>query len=258
MAFPSSTIRKTRPLGSSNRFRPKKPETRKRCNTTPTMPARWSTDSRPRLAKGSASIAWSCCSPTALASATLSCFPRCGLNRAFSTQHRSTEDTESTEEGKQKVFRSGRSNFGRQSKHVSFVSTPFLGFLCELRVLRASVLGFDFHWQDQFMSKSPEIIWQPSKERMTRSNISAFIKLVNKRWQAGVSDSDALYDWSVGQPEQFWTSVWDFCGVIADSRGGRVLVDRGEMPGAQWFPRAARKFAETLQATRVDGNGIGV
>jgi len=102
------------------------------------------------------------------------------------------------------------------------------------------------------MSKSPDILWQPSKERIARSNISAFIKLVNKRWQAGVSDSDALYDWSVGQPEQFWTSVWDFCGVIADSRGERVLVDGDKMPGAQWFPDAALNFAENLLRRRYD------
>ena len=102
------------------------------------------------------------------------------------------------------------------------------------------------------MSKSPDVLWQPAKERMARSNISAFIKLVNKRWQAGVADSDALYDWSVGQPEQFWTSVWDFCGVIADSRGERVLVDGDKMPGAQWFPDARLNFAENLLRRRDD------
>ncbi len=41
------------------------------------------------------------------------------------------------------------------------------------------------------MTKSPDILWQPSRERIARSNISAFIKLVNKRWQAGVADSSA-------------------------------------------------------------------
>ena len=65
------------------------------------------------------------------------------------------------------------------------------------------------------MTQPPNILWHPSPERVAKSNISAFIKLVNKRWQAGVADSNVLYAWSVSQPEQFWTSVWDFCGVIA-------------------------------------------
>ena len=102
------------------------------------------------------------------------------------------------------------------------------------------------------MTNCPDILWQPSKERIARSNISAFIKLVNKRWQAGVADSNALYDWSISQPEQFWTSVWDFCEVIAQTRGERVLVDGDKMPGAQWFPDAKLNFAENLLRRRDD------
>ena len=100
------------------------------------------------------------------------------------------------------------------------------------------------------MTHSPDILWQPSKERIARSNISAFIKLVNKRWQAGVADSNALYEWSISQPTEFWISVWDFCGVIAESRGERVLVDGDRMPGAQWFPDAKLNFAENLLRRR--------
>jgi len=106
------------------------------------------------------------------------------------------------------------------------------------------------------MTKSPEILWQPSKERIAHSNISAFIKLVNKRWQAGVADSHALYEWSVAQPEQFWTSVWDFCGVVAEYRGERVLADGDKMPGAQWFPDAKLNFAENLLRRRDDEDAM--
>ncbi|MEO8165974.1 MAG: acetyl-coenzyme A synthetase N-terminal domain-containing protein, partial [Betaproteobacteria bacterium] len=102
----------------------------------------------------------------------------------------------------------------------------------------------------------PPILWQPSTERIARSNITAFIKLVNKRWQAGVADSQALYDWSVSQPEQFWTSIWDFCGVIAETRGERVLVDGEKMPGAQWFPDARLNFAENLLRRRDAEDGF--
>ena len=106
------------------------------------------------------------------------------------------------------------------------------------------------------MTTTPPILWQPSKERIARSNISAFIKLVNKRWQAGVADSTALYDWSVRQPREFWTSVWDFCGVIAEHRGERVLVDGDKMPGAQWFPDARLNFAQNLLRRRDEETAI--
>ena len=102
------------------------------------------------------------------------------------------------------------------------------------------------------MAAKAEQLWQPSTSRLADANITAFIKLVNKRWQAGVADSIALYEWSVAQPEQFWTAVWDFCGVIAERRGERVLVDGHKMPGARWFPDAKLNFAENLLRRRDD------
>ena len=97
---------------------------------------------------------------------------------------------------------------------------------------------------------TPPILWQPSKDRIARSNITAFIKRVNKEYKAGLTDSASLFDWSVAEPEQFWTAVWDFCGVIAETRGERVLVDADKMPGAQWFPDAKLNFAENLLRRR--------
>ncbi|HEX7811500.1 MAG TPA: acetoacetate--CoA ligase, partial [Burkholderiales bacterium] len=102
----------------------------------------------------------------------------------------------------------------------------------------------------------PPILWQPSKDRIARSNITAFIKLVNKHHKAGLTDSDSLFDWSVREPEQFWTAMWDFCGVIAESRGSRVLVDGDKMPGAQWFPDAKLNFAENLLRRRDDADAM--
>ncbi|HWH49754.1 MAG TPA: acetoacetate--CoA ligase [Burkholderiales bacterium] len=100
------------------------------------------------------------------------------------------------------------------------------------------------------MTQSPAILWQPSKERIARSNITRFIHLVNQRWNAGVRDSEQLYEWTVREPEQFWTALWDFCGVVAETRGERLLLDGEKMPGAQWFPDARLNFAENLLRRR--------
>ena len=98
----------------------------------------------------------------------------------------------------------------------------------------------------------PPILWQPSKDRIARSNITAFIRRVNREYKTGLSDSASLFDWSVAEPEKFWTAVWDFCGVIAETRGERVLVDADRMPGAQWFPDAKLNFAQNLLRRRDD------
>ena len=103
---------------------------------------------------------------------------------------------------------------------------------------------------------SPTVLWRPSRERIARSNITRFIHLVNQRWNAGVRDSQQLYDWSVREPEQFWTAIWDFCGVVAETRGERVLVDGHKMPGAKWFPDARLNFAENLLRRRDDDTAM--
>jgi len=106
------------------------------------------------------------------------------------------------------------------------------------------------------MARSPGILWQPSRARIAKSNITRFIHLVNQRWNAGVRDSHQLYDWSVREPEQFWTAIWDFCGVVAETRGERVLVDGDKMPGAKWFPDARLNFAENLLLRRDDDTAM--
>ena len=106
------------------------------------------------------------------------------------------------------------------------------------------------------MARSPGILWQPSRARIAKSNITRFIHLVNQRWNAGVRDSHQLYDWSVREPGQFWTAIWDFCGVVAETRGERVLVDGDKMPGAKWFPDARLNFAENLLRRRDDDTAM--
>jgi acetoacetyl-CoA synthetase len=103
---------------------------------------------------------------------------------------------------------------------------------------------------------APTVLWRPSRERIARSNITRFIHLVNQRWNAGVRDSQQLYEWSVREPEQFWTAIWDFCGIVAETRGERVLVDGHKMPGAKWFPDARLNFAENLLRRRDDNTAM--
>ena len=97
-------------------------------------------------------------------------------------------------------------------------------------------------------------LWQPSAERIAGANLTAFMAQVERDWGAKLDHYDALYDWSVAELEKFWTSVWDFCGVVAETRGTRVLVDGDKMPGATFFPDARLSFAENLLRRRDDSD----
>jgi acetoacetyl-CoA synthetase len=105
------------------------------------------------------------------------------------------------------------------------------------------------------MSITEQPLWQPSAERIAAANITDFARRAEGRWGVPLSDYQALHAWSVAQPEQFWTSVWEYGDVIGE-RGSTVLVDGDRMPGAKWFPEARLNFAQNLLRSRDEHDAL--
>ena len=93
-------------------------------------------------------------------------------------------------------------------------------------------------------------LWQPSPQRIAGANLVAFARQARERWGVAADDFAGLHRWSVTEPAQFWQSVWSYCDVIGDQRGGPALADGTRMPGARWFPDAQINFAENLLRRR--------
>jgi acetoacetyl-CoA synthetase len=87
--------------------------------------------------------------------------------------------------------------------------------------------------------------WTPSPQACAAANLTAFQTFVRERG-APAGDYALLWQWSVDHPEDFWTAVADFTGVLADRNHGPALLDGGRMPGARWFPGWRLSFAENL------------
>jgi len=92
----------------------------------------------------------------------------------------------------------------------------------------------------------PTPLWTPSPERIADANIARFIARVNAEHRANITSYPSLYDWSIKQPEEFWTEVWRFCGVRKRNEWTHALEHRERMPGATWFVGAELNFAENL------------
>ncbi|MGH8238092.1 MAG: acetoacetate--CoA ligase [Steroidobacteraceae bacterium] len=91
-----------------------------------------------------------------------------------------------------------------------------------------------------------EPIWSPSPERIARAQLTRFMRFVRERHRAPVPDFPALHRWSIEFPENFWSALWDFCEIRAQTRATRILEDGNRMPGARWFSDARCNYAENL------------
>ncbi len=91
-----------------------------------------------------------------------------------------------------------------------------------------------------------EPLWRPSQTEVQSANMTAFIARARHDWDISASGYHDLYDWSITRPEEFWASLWDFTGIVAEQRGERVLVQPGAMRDARFFPDAKLSFAENL------------
>ena len=104
----------------------------------------------------------------------------------------------------------------------------------------AQILG------DLSLSRQPELLWQPSERAIEEAQLTQFARQVIRKRKLDAASYPEFYQWSVENPEEFWSDVWDYCGVIAARKGSTVLVDGDKMPGAHWFPEARLNLAENL------------
>src|ERR1044072_323922 len=101
-----------------------------------------------------------------------------------------------------------------------------------------------------------EPIWSPSPERIARTQLTSFMRFVRERHRAPVPDYAALHRWSIEFPEHFWSALWDFCEIRAQTRATQILEEGNRMPGARWFIDARLNYAENL--LRRDGDSAAI
>jgi acetoacetyl-CoA synthetase len=87
------------------------------------------------------------------------------------------------------------------------------------------------------------LLWEPSEELKENANISRYMRWLEDEKGLSFSDYGELWEWSVTELEEFWTSIWEYFEVKASKPYERVLSQR-EMPGANWFEGAELNYAE--------------
>ena len=100
------------------------------------------------------------------------------------------------------------------------------------------------------------IVWQPSPERIERAELTRFRRAAAQAHGRAFDDYHALHGWSIDRPDEFWPFLWDWLGIIAESRPDVALEPAAHMADARWFPRARLSFAENLLRRRDDAPAI--
>ncbi len=98
-------------------------------------------------------------------------------------------------------------------------------------------------------------LWTPGPARTEAATLTRFTTFLSARTGRVFADYQALHHYSVTERGEFWSAMWDFCGVIGD-KGARTVLHADHMPGAQFFPDARLNFAENLLRRRDDGVAI--
>jgi acetoacetyl-CoA synthetase len=92
-------------------------------------------------------------------------------------------------------------------------------------------------------------LWTPSAADLEAVEMTRFMRWAAERHGRSLSSYEELWRWSVGELEQFWADIWEFCGVRASKPYGQVLASAA-MPGAVWFEGAELNYAENLLGGR--------
>ena len=108
---------------------------------------------------------------------------------------------------------------------------------------------------DKQPAEEGTLLWQPGPERAEQSNLARYTRWLGEAGGRRFGSYDDLWQWSVDDLEGFWSSVWEYFGVIAHRPYDRVLgrsPSGGRVEGARWFAGAELNYAEHCLRRRDD------
>ena len=85
------------------------------------------------------------------------------------------------------------------------------------------------------MKNTKKILWKPKDSYIEKTQYFDFCKYLRKNNIFDCrNDYDKLWEWSIAKPESFWSSLWDWHGIIGDK--GKILSEQKKIiPGSNYF-----------------------
>jgi acetoacetyl-CoA synthetase len=88
-------------------------------------------------------------------------------------------------------------------------------------------------------------LWMPKEAQIEQATITHFMAQLSEKTGMAFEDYQDLWQWSVDHVPEFWSEIWDYCGVIGE-KGARVLDHGDDLMQADFFPDARMNYAENM------------
>ncbi len=87
------------------------------------------------------------------------------------------------------------------------------------------------------------VLWEPDPKTVRDARITRFMSWLADGGGPRFDRYEDVRQWSVTQPAQFWTAVWDYFEVLGEWNHDPESVMVGQtMPDVRWFAGATRQL----------------
>ena len=95
-------------------------------------------------------------------------------------------------------------------------------------------------------------LWQPSKQRIKNSRLLEFSNFVGFKSDGNFKK---LWEWSVSNPEIFWSKFWDYSKIIGD-KGKETIRENKIFNKTKFFPDSKINYTENILKKKNDDTAI--
>ena len=91
-----------------------------------------------------------------------------------------------------------------------------------------------------------KLLWSADKSRKINSNIKKFSDKISQKYKINFNDDFLkLYNWSINNPENFWSEYWDYSNIIGNK--GNQIIDKDKVfYKNKFFSDSRINFTENL------------
>ena len=91
-----------------------------------------------------------------------------------------------------------------------------------------------------------KLLWKPSEQTIKESNLEDFTKFIKFN---SSKNFKKLWEWSVSEPEIFWSKFWDYSKIIGE-KGNRIIKKDKIFNKTKFFPDSKLNYSENLLRKR--------